>query len=137
MRHWTEEDFTNWLYGLKDEDSHLAECGPCREESARLLAIRRQLTAEPEVDRVWLAAQRRRIYERLNEPAHHWMAARWVMSLAATVLLIIASVALLRPNRPVAPIFSHADEQLFSDLTSIEQSSEPRAIQPIHNLFEE
>lgn len=137
MTHWTEEDFNHWLYGLKDDDGHFAECAACRGESDRLLAIRRQVTAGPEVEQDFLAAQRRAIYERLDHPSRRAMPMRWVMSLATVVLVIGLSVAFLRPNQAPAPIYTHADEQLFSDLTSIEQTSEPRAIQPVHNLFEE
>ena len=137
MSHWTEDDFNNWLYGLKTDDSHLAACAGCRAESERLTAIRQQVTAEPEVASDFLAAQRRAIYERLGHPRPHRAAVRWAVSLATVILLFGLSVAYLRPNRPPQPIYTHADEQLFSDLTQIEQTSEPRAIQPMHNLFEE
>ena len=136
MKHWTKEDFNHWLYGLKDDDGHFAECAQCRSESERLLAIRKQITVEPEVAPEFLAAQRRAIYERLQQPRRRHAPMRWVMSLATVVLVVGLSIAFLRPRAP-QPIYTHADEQLFSDLTSIEQTSEPRAIQPMHNLFEE
>ena len=39
------------------------------------------------------------------------------------------------PQRDAAPAIS--DEQLFSDLSAMEQSNEPKAIQPMHSLFQE
>ena len=137
MTHWTEDDFNNWLYGLKTDASHLATCAECRAESERFAAVRRRVTAEPEVVSDFLAAQRRAIYERIGHPRYNRAAVRWAVSLATVILVFGLSVAYLRPSRPAQPIYTHADEQLFSDLTQIEQTSEPRAIQPMHNLFEE
>ncbi|HYL38883.1 MAG TPA: hypothetical protein VEV17_23400 [Bryobacteraceae bacterium] len=133
MRHWTELDFQHWLYGLKDEDSHLAQCAECRGELERLKGQRRRVVAEPEVSQDFLAAQRRSIYGRLEAPRHHWHTWRWVLS-AAMLLILAVGVTMQLRHKP-APAIS--DEQLFSDLSAIEQSAEPRAIQPMHSLFEQ
>ena len=29
MKHWTENDFTEWLYGLKSDSAHLEDCVEC------------------------------------------------------------------------------------------------------------
>ena len=137
MNHWTEDDFRNWLYGLKDADSHLATCAACQAESQRLAGVRRRWTADLEIAPDFLAAQRRAIYDRVTQPRQYRTAMRWTASLATVVLLLGLSVAYLRPNRAPQPIYTHADEQLFRDLSRIEQTSEPLAIQPMHNLFEE
>jgi len=88
--------------------------------------------AEPEISAEFLAAQRRAIYRRLGQPRHRF-SLRWSLSLAM-VLLVLAGVTMER-RRPSAPSIS--DEQLFSDLSAMEQRTEPKAIQPIHSLFEE
>jgi len=88
--------------------------------------------AEPEVSGEFLAAQRRSIYRRLDEPRHK-LAWRWALSLA-TVLLMLAG-GLTWEHRQSSPAIS--DEQLFSDLSAMDQRTEPQAIQPIHSLFEE
>jgi hypothetical protein len=88
--------------------------------------------AEPEISAEFLAAQRRAIYRRLGQSQHRF-SLRWALSLAM-VLLVLAGVTLER-RRPSAPSIS--DEQLFSDLSAMEQRTEPKAIQPIHSLFEE
>jgi hypothetical protein len=92
--------------------------------------------AEPEISAEFLAAQRRSIYRRLDEPRHR-LAWRWALSLA-TVLLMLAG-GLTWERRQVSPGISGtiSDDQLFSDLSAMDQRTEPQAIQPIHNLFEE
>ena len=133
MKHWTETDFQHWLYGLKDRDAHLEQCAECRGEVDRLEQERRRVTAEPEVSREFLRAQRRSIYRRLEQPRGHWSALRWVLS--AAMLLALALGLTLERSRKPAPTIS--DEQLFSDLSRMEQSAEPKASQPLHSLFEE
>jgi hypothetical protein len=133
MKHWTATDFQNWLYGLRDEDQHLAECSECQGEMERLKWERHRIVAQPEVSHEFLAAQRRRIYQRLEKPHRNVFAWRWALS-AAMLFLMIAGITFQQLHN-TSPAIS--DEQLFSDLSSIEQSAEPKAIQPIHNLFEE
>src|ERR1700730_7143071 len=133
MKHWTETDFQNWLYGLRDEDQHLTECAECHGEMERLKRERHQIAAQPEVSHEFLAAQRRRIYQRIEQPRRNTLALRWVLSVAMLALMVVGiTVERLHKGPPAI-----SDEQLFSDLSSIEQSAEPKAIQPIHNLFEE
>jgi len=133
MKHWTESDFEQWLYGLKEPDGHVEECQECRSEMTRLQQVRRQVVTQPEVSHDFLAAQRRSIYRRLAEPNRHWAPMRWVLSVA-TILMVVFGLTLQHWNQPKQTI---SDEQLFADLASIEQSAEPRAIQPIHELFEQ
>jgi len=133
MKHWNETDFKDWLYGLKDEDQHLEECPECRGEKTRLRMVRARITEQPEVSPDLLAAQRRSIYRRLYEPRHNWVALRWALPVAM-VLVMVFGLTLQRGRRSASTI---SDEQLFSDLTAIEQSAEPRAIAPMHKLFEQ
>ena len=133
MKHWTENDFKEWLYGLKDEDHHFAECADCRGERDRLRVERARLMEQPEISQDFLASQRRSIYRRLHEPGYHWVALRWALPVAM-VLVMVFGLTLQRERRSVPAI---SDEQLFSDLTAIEQSAEPKAIAPMHKLFEE
>jgi hypothetical protein len=134
MSHWTETDFQHWLYGLKEPDAHAGGCSECQAEMQRLETLRRAVTREPVISPEFLAAQRRNIYARLEQaPRHNGKAWSWVLS---TAMLIALAVALAIPrwlHKPAAPI---SDEQLFSDLAAMEQSAEPKAIQPMHNLFE-
>ena len=133
MKHWTENDFKEWLYGLKDEDHHLKVCLECRCERDRLRMERARTMEQPEIAADFLAAQRRSIYRRLHEPLHNLITLRWALPVAM-VLLMAFGLTLQRGRRPASAI---SDEQLFSDLTAIEQSAEPKAIAPMHKLFEE
>jgi hypothetical protein len=89
--------------------------------------------SEPEVSSDFLAAQRRSIYRRLDEP-RHWISLRWALSLAMLLVVVAGGLTLERRHQS-APAIS--DEQLFSDLSAMEQSNEPKAIQPMHSLFQE
>jgi hypothetical protein len=89
---------------------------------------------EPEVSPEFLAAQRRDIYRRLDEPRRNWIAMRWALSLAMLLLVLAGGLTLERRHKSSPAI---SDEQLFSDLAAMEQSNEPKAIQPMHGLFQE
>ena len=93
--------------------------------------------AEPEVSAEFLAAQRRSIYRRMDDPRRTWMPMRWAFSLALLLMMIVGGVSLERRHR-ASSVSSTAisDDQLFSDLTAMDQSNEPKAIQPIHGLFQ-
>jgi hypothetical protein len=133
MKHWTEIDFQNWLYGLKEQDPHVVECPECSGELERLKRERGRITAEPEVSHEFLAAQRRAVYGRLEERPHNRIAMRWVLS-AGMLLMMLSGFTIQRWLRPAQSI---SDEQLFSDLAAMDQRTEPTAIQPIHGLFEQ
>jgi len=134
MTHWTEDDFKQWLYGLKERDAHADTCGECSAEFGRLAAQRRGIVAQPEVSEAFLREQRRNIYGRLEHSMRNFAPLRWAISIA--VLLVVAvSLTLPRWNR--SPVLLTNDEQLYSDIAAIEQTDEPQAIQPIHKLFEE
>jgi predicted anti-sigma-YlaC factor YlaD len=133
MKHWTENDFKQCLYGLKDEDHHLQECLECRSEMDRLRIVRSQITEQPEISQDFLAAQRRSIYRRLLQPQHNWVMLRWALPVVMVLVMVFGLT--LQRGRLSTPAIS--DEQLFSDLTAIEQSAEPKAIAPMHKLFEQ
>jgi hypothetical protein len=111
MKHIDQTDFEKWL----------------RERTKNL--------SEPEVSSEFLAAQRRSIYRRLDEPRHNWISKRWALSLAMLLVIVAGGLTLEQRHRSSAPAIS--DEQLFSDLSAMDQSNEPKAIQPMHGLFQE
>jgi hypothetical protein len=96
---------------------------------------RTRRVAERDVSPEFLAAQRRSIYRRIDAESHHGRAAsRWALSLAMLLVMVAGGITFERLHKPAASI---SDEQLFSDLSAMEQRTEPKAIQPIHSLFEE
>jgi hypothetical protein len=134
MKHWTENDFKQWLYGLKEPDSHLEACPDCRTEVERLRVARQRALAEPEVSTEFLSEQRRSIYNRMLHPGRNFVPLRWALSIA---MLLVVAIGLTLPRAKKATVALTNDEQLYSDLTRIEQTEEPQAIQPLHNLFEQ
>lgn len=99
---------------------------------------RTQSLPGPEVSPEFLAAQRRSIYRRLDEPGRHWHSMRWALSLAMLLLMVAGGLTLERRHK-TAPggAATISDDQLFSDLSAMEQTNEPKAIQPMHGLFQE
>jgi hypothetical protein len=136
MKHWNNEEFTHWIYGLKEDQAHLDECAECRARAANLKKRRTDAVQPPEVSWEFLAAQRRSIYARMEAPQHS-TAVRLVASLAMLIVVALLSVNIWRTRSTVAPLSTPADDKLYSDLVSIEQSNEPRAIRPIEKLFQQ
>lgn len=118
MKHTDHDDFENWLHG----------------QTANL--------PQPEVSPEFLAAQRRAIHRRMDRRGHGIHALRWALSFAM-LLLMLAGGLRLEQRRHTSSVISPAispavsDDQLFSDLSAMEQTNEPKAIQPIHGLFQE
>lgn len=98
------------------------------------LRSRTQDLPEPDVSHEFLAAQRRSIYRRLDSPQETRISLRWGLSVAMLLLLVAGGVTIERRHASAPPV---SDEQLFSDLSAMDQSNEPKAIQPIHGLFQE
>ena len=99
---------------------------------------RTQSLPGPEVSPEFLAAQRRSIYRRLDQPRRNWAPLGWALSLAMLLLMFAGGLTLERRHKTAPPASTAmSDDQLFSDLSAMEQSNEPKAIQPIHGLFQE
>lgn len=136
--HWGEQEFTRWMFGLQDEDDHTRSCPQCESELQRLLAMRKRISAEPEISHEYLAVQRRSIYSRLHQPARNWMRLRVWAPVSAGVALAAIGVALMLPLQTAQqPLVSDADQKFFTEISSMEQSSEPRAIEPIRSMFQQ
>jgi hypothetical protein len=138
-RHLENHELLEQIYGLRDS-GHLGECPECAGRLAAMELRRADTAADASQSNEFLAGQRREIYARLENPAP--ARTHWVPALAAATLL--AGVLFYYPSRPApqrapAPA-AHpemSDEQLFSDVFSMEQAAEPRAAAPIRALFEE
>jgi hypothetical protein len=137
--HLNNDELIGRLYGVTraDDDSHLENCGACASRQSELAQKRAELitAAQPvTVSSEFLAAQRRRIYARLGQPPRSRM--RWVPAFAAACLLAVGVFV----YRPAAVPIQHpeaADAQLFSEVYSMAQSTEPLAAEPIHALLED
>ena len=150
--HISKDQLMAQLYGLESHDAHLSDCAECRTQYETLAARKLQVTAREEVSSAFLAAQRRAVYERMDERPQRMRV--WIPAFATAALVALALVAHNPRESAPGPVVNQAvvkqttikqaveisDSQLFSDVVSFEQGmdqSEPRAIAPIHGLFEE
>src|SRR5579883_2531351 len=114
-RHLTTDELIDCVYGL-NEDAHLsAHLEECRECAARMEA----------------AGRRRRAAAQAARGLH------WLPALAAAAALAVVALVYKAPApQPSHPDSALSDAQLFSEVYSMEQSTE-QAAAPIHQLFED
>jgi hypothetical protein len=152
-RHWTLDELTDRMYGIREEDEHLRSCGECALRLDELHRRRAAVTLAPEVPPVRLATQRSVVLERIGTPSRHLV--RWVPAVTAAACLL-AVAAFVRWPVWIAPHgvtritttgvatsgvvttgTAVSDAQLFADIYDVEESAEPRAAAPMHALFQE
>jgi hypothetical protein len=148
-QHLSNDALLDRMYGL-DESAvpHLRDCEECSSRFQALERRRAEVVAasfgknQGALSNEALLAQRRAIYSRLGQapPARlHWApAALGVAFLLVTGVFLVHPHRAYRPASPPVPALGVElrEEQLFSDLYSMEQSDEPRAAAPLHALFE-
>jgi len=132
--HLTDNDFIQTLYGVGEHEAHLQSCSACHERFLQMRQKRSDSVLEVEASSDFLAAQRRKIYQRLGQPQSGRL--HWAPALAAAVVLLVAGFLAYRPNVTAPAHPNGNDTQVFSEAYSIEQNAEPGAMAPIHALFE-
>lgn len=143
--HLTQEELIQRLYGMDTGASHLEGCSECGARYQALEARRADLAVPEEVPADVLAAQRRAIYSRMGEKPAGFTP--WIPALATAALLALG-VYVYQPvthhgqkivagKIVAAPKADVGDAQLFSEAVSMELTAEPRAVEPMHGLFEE
>jgi hypothetical protein len=134
--HWTDERILDRVYGLADDDGHLAICAECRSRCEAAVARRASMAAE-EVSAERLTAQREQIYHR-TESRRFRFNLRYVPAIAgagalAFALLVYSPAPRVRKTAPV----QISDAQLYADVYQMVASSEPKAAEPVKGLFEQ
>ena len=149
--HWTDGQLIDSLYGIGPEDGHLAACEQCSARLSRLEANRRKVDesapAGEEVGSDFLAAQRRKIYARMEQRGgwhSRGQVFRWA-SAAAAVTVVGGGLAMLQETHPV--IFQTrqmqktqvqvSDAQLAEEVSVLADNSEPQPTEPLQALFSE
>jgi anti-sigma factor RsiW len=137
--HLSRDEMIQHLYGLDTGARHLADCPKCFSEYRALEARKADLAIPEEIPSDLLASQRRAVYSRMGERPRSLHA--WVPALATAALLAVGVYVyqpIAHPTRKVVPAAQTevGDAQLFSEAVSIEQTVEPRAVAPIHGLFQ-
>ena len=134
--HFSDEELVDRLYGIGRTDTHLEECERCRQRWLRLQARRRELLMAPEIPADFLAAQRRRVYQRLEQDRDGGWAHRFTPAFAALVVIALG-VVLSRPAPSPQPTLAFNGSDFYTEIYSMVNSTEPLAAEPIHGLFED
>jgi len=136
--HLSEDALLDAVYGIAESsaEAHLRRCADCAQRLQEWHEKRSAAVESVEIPNDFLAAQRKRIYERMEQPSRkHWL---WAPGLAAACALAIG-VFVYHPAPQEQPQ-RHAeisDAQLFGEVYSMEQTLEPAAAAPARALFEE
>jgi predicted anti-sigma-YlaC factor YlaD len=146
QNHLSNDDLIREVYGVGAGGAHLRECAECSARMEALLRTKVRLRAEADsrllASSAFFAAQRRAVYARLDRAAASYV--RWAPAVAGAALLAVglllfphARVRAPRTPVPAVQAESSDNDQLFSDLYSMEQSVEPSVDAPIQELFQE
>jgi len=161
-RHWTVDELTDRLYGIREADEHVESCRECAQRFDELHRRRAAVAVAPEILPAELAVQRGTVLERVaRQPfgASSRRMPRWIPALTAAACLLAVAVFERWPvqiarhgvtgvtttgvtatgvtTNGVMTAGVTTDAQLFSDIYNVEESSEPRAAAPMHALFQE
>ena len=137
--HLSEDALLDAVYGIagNEAETHLQRCANCARRLYEWQEKRAATVASVEVTAEFLAAQRRKIYDRIERPSRkRWL---WAPGLAAACALAVG-VFVYHPTpqpQPVNKAAEISDAQLFGDIYSMEQVVEPAAAAPARALFEE
>jgi hypothetical protein len=137
--HLSEDALLDAVYGItgNDAEMHLRGCADCGQRLHEWREKRAATVASVEIQDEFLAAQRRKIYERIERPPHkRWL---WAPGLAAACALAVG-IFVYHPapqQQPVNRPAEISDAQLFGEIYSMEQAVEPAAAAPARALFEE
>jgi len=137
--HLSEDALLDAVYGVagNEADAHLSGCADCARRLHEWQEKRAAMAASIEIPGELLAAQRRKIYERIESPSRkHWL---WAPGLAAACALAVG-IFVYHPGPQQQQRSKSAeisDTQLFGDIYSMEQAVEPAASAPVRALFEE
>jgi len=139
--HWTDEQLIQHLYGVGPHEGHLEGCRECQDRLSSMRSMRRDreqsTSSDAEVSFEFLAAQRRKIYNRITEPARWWShleLRRWA-SVTATLFVLGGGLLFYKENHK--QVNNISDAQLAQDVSHMAEDAEPSATAPLQALFEE
>jgi hypothetical protein len=137
--HWNQSQMLDHLYGIGPGDGHLDSCPRCRLEVERLTANRQRREQPAWIPEEFFALQRRRIQGRILEAGVSPERRTWLPAFATMTVLAMA-VLLMRTEPPSSPSLSASnfnDGQLYTEIYQSIESAEPRALAPMHSLFQD
>ncbi len=133
--HWTEDELLDRLYGLTGGEDEPG-CPECRARWEELTRRRNRLGEPPSLPAGFLAAQRRAIWERLEQRSGIW---RW--RLVPVLPVLLAAALFLQPPQPrqypeIAAGAAGYDQVWFEQVFLEAARTEPLAFTPARELFE-
>jgi hypothetical protein len=142
--HWTDEEMIGYLYGVGPENGHLEHCVECQGRLSAMQVQRQALdraTADNDgVSFDFLAAQRRAIYQRLEQPVRWWSLAyvRRVAAGIAAAVVLSGSAYMYQQNRSMEMARERAeDAKLLQEVTAMaSMDSGAESTEPLQGLFE-
>jgi hypothetical protein len=141
--HLTDEQLIAHLYGIGADDSHIASCLECQARLSRMQLHRQAVERDAisnDASADFLAAQRRRIYERVSEPGQWWShphLRRWASAVAGVAVVAGGMLIFENTRRATAVPNNISDTQLARDVGRMAEDPEPPATAPLQALFEE
>ena len=140
QRHWTNEELLDHVYGVGPEDGHELDCAECQARISGLKARRADLAAEPWIPIEFLRVQREAIAERIEGGASR--KATWWGPPAWAAVMIALAFALSWPAPPREKTIAGGaggggDAGMYMEIYQTISTEEPRALAPMHALFEE
>ena len=146
--HLSQDQLIDVLYGVAASEQHLDACAECQARLAMLGHRREQSAKAADLPANFYHQQRRRILDRLSQPARPSLSPVWVP--AAVAALMAVGLMLSRPVTAPKPrphvsttaevreaSFEECDNGWFEDTYTEMQVSEPRAFTPMRSLFAE
>lgn len=138
--HWTNDDVVNHVYGVGLEDGHERECAECRARVDAARLRREGVAGGEEVTADFLRRQRltiaARIEARRMDEQAWWRTPVWAAVMAALALVLLAPRPAQEPS--MAGGLTRAQESgMYLEIYQSISSEEPRALAPMHGLFEE
>jgi len=138
--HWTGDELVAHLYGVGLDDGHERNCAECRARIAAMRARREETSSEDGVSAGFLRSQRVAIAQRIETRRAEWEAwwrtPVWVALMAALALVLSAPRPASEPT--MAGGLNRSQEAgMYLDIYQSISSEEPRALAPMHGLFEE
>jgi len=141
--HWTDDELLAFHYGVGPSGGHLDNCSECQTRLAAMRHNHERIESAAgvanAVSQDFLAAQRRSIYRRLEQPVPWWNALtvrRWAACLA-TACILGGSVAVYEHNRQMQLVRERiADDKLALEVTMMADDTGSPAVAPLQGLFE-
>ncbi len=141
--HWTDDELLATIYGVGPSGKHLDGCSECRTRLAEMQSSRERLENASSIDdgasAAFLAAQRRTIYQRMENPVKWWNAVplrRWAAGMA-TACVLSGSIFVYQQNREERIRQERiADAKLAQEVTMMAQDTGDSSMAPLEGLFE-